>query len=95
MIGINQIVRTSYGTGPYRITSFSGPITEPEYLRHIDGDDSPSEEHYNITCAALDGRGGEYYLNGYRPDGTNVWTDDRLLFEGICPGKTGDMFVAT
>lgn len=93
MIAINQIVRTSYGTGPYRITGFSGPHMSPSYINTLDGDDTPSEPHYDITCTHIVS-GGEYYLNGYRADGTSVETDDKLFFDGLAPGSNGDMFAA-
>lgn len=85
-----NIVTTNYGTGPYVITEVYGPCECPEYLRHLDGDDSPSEPHYHLTCrhAELPGQ-GDYWLNGYRLDGTNVWCDDRLSLIGEAPGQIG------
>jgi hypothetical protein len=91
MIALNQVVRTSYGTGPYRITHVSEPCTCAEYLRSINGDDSPSEPHHHITCTPIDGK-GDCWLNGYRADGTSVWRDDRLVFDGVAQGFTGDLF---
>lgn len=96
-IGINQVVRTSYGTGPYRITQVEGPCTCAEYVAHLNGDDTPSEPHFHLTCVwggwLRDG-GREYWLNGYRADGTSVWNDDRLLFDGVAAGYSGDLFPA-
>ncbi|MCX7660866.1 MAG: hypothetical protein N2040_09995, partial [Caldimonas manganoxidans] len=43
--------------------------------------DSPSEPHYHLTCHSdrtNAGRPGLVWLNGYRLDGTNVWSGDRL-----------------
>lgn len=99
-IGINQVVRTNYGTGPYRITRIDGPCTCADYVAHIDGNDTPSEPHFHLTCvwAGAPRRGrderGNYWLNGYRADGTSVWSDDRLLFDGTATGYSGDLFQA-
>lgn len=97
MLRIGEIVRTNYGTGPYRITEIDGPCVCPEYVGLINGDASPSEPHYHLTCAWAGPivRGivpKESYLSGYRPDGTNVWCDDKLSFEGAAPGVTSDLF---
>lgn len=79
MFSVGHIIRCSmYETRPYRLIDVDGPCTCPEYIRHIDGDDTPSEHHYHATCVGVGWGRGEYYLAGYRLDGTNVWTDDRL-----------------
>ena len=74
------VIRTSYGTGPYTIVDIDGPCDCPEYLRSLDGDNTPSEPHYHLTCKGIDDP-GLYWLNGYRLDGTSVWSDDRILVE--------------
>jgi hypothetical protein len=79
VLRIGDVVRTSYGTGPYLITEIEGPCTCAAYLRHLDGDESPSEPHYHLTCEMVDEpRKGSYWLNGYRLDGTSVWSGDRV-----------------
>ena len=93
MLRIGEIVRTSYDTGPYRIVGLSEPCTCPHYLHQIEGDDTPSETHYHLTCVDLNGR--EAWLGGYRADGTNVWSDDQLIFDGIEAGCTPDLFAVT
>ncbi len=93
MLGIGEIVRTSYGTGPYRITDIDGPCQCPEYLRHIDGDETPSEEHYHLECVGADG--SRSWLNGYRADGSSVWDDDTLIFDGTERFRTLDLFAVT
>ena len=48
-------------------------------------------------CIQFPGSNHRYdnsYLNGYREDGTNVWSDDVLFFEGMAQGVTGDLFGA-
>lgn len=87
-----NVVRTNYGTGPYIIETVDGPCTCAEYLRHIDGDDSPSEPHFHLTCRLAPGAiggGGNYWLNGYRLDGTSVWSNDRLELVGAAAGQLG------
>ena len=97
---IGEIVRTSYNTGPYRIVRATGPHTSPSYLDSINGIDRPSEPHFCLVCVwagPVFERGArkskeEYYLNGYRLDGTSVWGDDfdfrerdgRRQFETVC-----------
>ena len=83
-----NIVRTNYESGPYVITEVTGPCTCPEYLRHLDGDDTPSEPHFHLTCR-MHGQPerGDYWLNGYREDGTNVWSDDRIEVVGEAAGQ--------
>lgn len=76
MIRRGAVVRTSYGSGPYVVLSVHGPCNCPEYLRHINGVDAPSEPHYHLTCRSEDG--ARAWLNGYRLDGTSVWSDDRI-----------------
>lgn len=94
MLRIGEIVRTNYDTGPYRITAISERCECPSYLRWLDGDDSPSEAHYHLTCVNL-ADGHKSWLNGYRPDGTSVWNDGRLCFDGPERFHTPDLFVAT
>lgn len=88
------VVRTSYGTGPYCITSVYGPCACPRFLDSISLREPPASElHYHLLCEDADRRGGApYHLNGYRPDGTNVWDSDYLVFEGVAEGVSGDLF---
>tara|TARA_A100000171_G_C2126683_1_gene143967 strand:- start:1681 stop:1866 length:186 start_codon:yes stop_codon:yes gene_type:complete len=54
----------------------------------LDGDYSPSEPHYHLTCGiAEQPQQGERWLNGYRLDGTSVWNNDRLILTGQAPGQ--------
>lgn len=81
------MVRTNYGTGPYLVTEVSEVCTCPRYHDMLAlGDQAPpSEPHYHLVCRAADRVGkrkrdgaGTYYLGGYRPDGTCVWSKDRI-----------------
>lgn len=79
ILRLGNIVRTNYNTGPYVITCVTGPCQCPEYVRSLDGDETPSEEHFHITCQIPDQpERGNYWLNGHRDDGTSVWGDDKL-----------------
>lgn len=62
-------VQTSYGTGPYLIKDIVGPCACQD-----------SETHFHAICkGAEDYEGGGYfYLNGFRQDGSSVWSDDFL-----------------
>lgn len=94
-----DIVRTSYNTGPYVIKRIFGPCTCESYLgsleRLVKRVPRESEAHFHLTCAPVGGYRGECYLNGYRPDGTNVWSSDRLIFESVANiprGQSYDLF---
>lgn len=82
---VGDIVRTNYGTGPYEVIDVDGPCTCPEYIREIEGDETPSPEHYHITCRGLTERyhGGKFWLNGYVLRGSrilNVWNRNDEIF---------------
>ena len=80
---VGMIVSTSYRTGPYIIKKVSGPCTCARYLDQISGSTRESETHFHLTCGLRNAeREGDFYLNGYRPDGSNVWSCDRLTFHG-------------
>lgn len=88
------IIRTNYGTGPYVVEHVSGPCRCPEYLDCLDhgghwnvglpGGPKPSEKHFHLTVRPSDPghlvnrRRKTMWLNGYRPDGTSVWCEDRI-----------------
>lgn len=78
---VGDVVITNYGTGPFLVTEIHGPCACPEYLRHINGDDTPSEPHFHLVCSRDNGT-GTAWLNGYRLDGSCVWSDDRLTVIG-------------
>lgn len=80
IVEVGAWVGTNYGTGPYLVTSITGPCDCPKYLEQINlGDAAPkSEPHYHLICRA-EGDKKDSYLNGYRLDGTSVWGEDRLV----------------
>lgn len=83
LLRVGALIRANYRTGPYVVTKVNGPCTCAEYLRMIEGDDTPSEPHYHLVLRDADNpskKAPERWLNGYRPDGTNVWRDgDRIM----------------
>ncbi|MFC3331667.1 hypothetical protein GGR41_000516 [Paenalcaligenes hominis] len=88
VVAVGNIVSTSYSTGPYVITRITGPHTTPSFLDEISGNNVPSEPHYNVTCQLVDQpKRGDHYLNGYRLDGTNVWSGDCLVLQGAAAGQ--------
>ena len=93
---IGEVVITNYGTGPYRIVEISEPCNCPRYEDEISMPNAPaSESHYHLTCRPIkegSNNRGPCYLNGFRQDGTNVWSDDILVFEGAEKNMTPDMF---
>lgn len=82
MLAVGITVRTNYDTGPYVVRRITGPCRCPSYVARINGDETPSEPHYHIAASqAPFTKFAPFFLNGYREDGTNVWSDDRLIFE--------------
>lgn len=82
-IKVGDIIRTSYGTGPYQVVDVKGPFTEPSYLDILNkGNDAPkSPPNFSYTCIKVGSKKREkFYLNGY--DGRthqNVWREDKII----------------
>ena len=97
MIQVGDIVTTSYDTGPYVIVEIIGPSTAAHYIDQINGIDRNSEPHYGLRCGWAGPRCADhryadnYWLNGYRLDGTSVWDDDRLTITGHQAGTQLDL----
>lgn len=92
MYRIGQIVKTSYNTGPYRITGVSELCDCAKFLDVIaNHPERRSRPHYHLTCTRVPTepdkynikRQGGYYLNGYDEFGQSVWCDDYLLSEDL------------
>lgn len=91
-IGAGDIVRTSYGTGPYRVVSVHAGCRCPSYMDSINlrpGEAPPSREHFHLTLVDADKAPGAErneanlrWLNGYEqtPDGRfkSVWSSDEI-----------------
>lgn len=95
-LAIGRIVHTNYNTGPYIIRQITGPCTCPEYVASLGKDAPRSEPHYHLTVHEAEPPKGKRditsWLNGYRPDGANVWSKDRLIFGDLAPGTQQDLF---
>jgi hypothetical protein len=83
-----EIIRTSYGTGPFVITDIYGPCNCPAYLDENNNGNAAKEtdEHYHLTCQAVTDEGviineTPSYLNHYRRDGTHISREHWLIFE--------------
>jgi len=96
-ICVGDIVATSYGTGPYYIAEIHGPCTSPHFLDQINGVDRDSEPHYYFRCgwagSMAEGHNyqEDYHLNGYRLDGSSVWSNDHLVVVGHKSGIQLDL----
>lgn len=75
-----MVVRTSYGTGPYRVVDFTKD-TCPSFLDSVTlFDKAPcSKPHYHLVCRKLGEYSGFYYLNGYDESLQSVWSSDYLI----------------
>lgn len=93
---LGRVIRTtSYGSGPYIIRAISGPCECPDYHDAINTRVRPaprSEQHYHLTAEREDRPGVMGWFNGYRPDGTCVWSKDYLIFGDLAPGTQQQLF---
>jgi hypothetical protein len=92
-IGAGDVVRTNYGTGPYRVVEVITGCTCPSFDEEINrpmGKARPSREHFHLVLVDADAPIGaernEYnlrWLNGYEetPDRrfVSVWSLDELF----------------
>lgn len=88
MIRVGQVVRTSYGTGPYIIRNISGERTDPSFIDSLNLQEKAprSLPHRNFEVSPLsDPKNKGYFLNGYDENLRSVWTDDYLV---ICEVET-------
>ncbi len=104
MLQVGDIVRTSYGSGPYRIVDIERNCRCPDYLDVIEGKDNPSKLHMHLVCVDANEPIRERYsyrklrwLNGYReyPNGTIrcIWRpQDYLIVEGSTKGVQLQLF---
>ena len=82
-----MVIRTSYGTGPYRIVDFEKDCTCPSFMDAVTfGNDAPpSRPHYHFTCRKVGENKGFYYVNGYDENLNSVWNGDRVI---VCAEET-------
>ncbi len=69
---------------PDYLDEIDGPDSNPE-IGYPAPDPPASEAHVHLVCHKPDHRKkgtkeNEYYLGGYRLDGTSVWSNDRIIF---------------
>lgn len=98
MIMVGDVVRTSYGTGPYRVDHIIRGCTCPDYTDEINGfDDAPPSSphlHLGVTGCGGDHNDGEIFaLSGYDEDTLeSVWIPgDRIEVVGSATAQL-DMF---
>lgn len=79
-----MIVRTSYGTGPYRVVDIIRDCQCPSFTDAVSllAEAPPSSPHVHLICRKVGERTGFYYLNGYDENLRSVWSDDYLIVEG-------------
>jgi hypothetical protein len=80
---IGQIIKTNYGTGPYRITEITRGCTCTHVLDAIEGKEAPLPPHLHLTlrgCGGDHNEGSEFYL-GYYDEATlqSLQCDDKLI----------------
>lgn len=80
MIQVGDVVRTNYGTGPYRVDHVVRGCTCPDYIDEIGFPDDapPSRPHLHLVCTGWVGsdhnEGLEFYIAGYDEDTLeSVW----------------------
>ena len=81
ILQIGNIVTTSYSANNYLITDISSPCTCPSTLDLISGAADCSERHFHVSLVGMDGdhEGGNYHLNGFRQDGSSIWSDGMVF----------------
>lgn len=82
-----MVIRTSYGTGPYRVVAFTENCTCPSFMDAVNlGQDAPpSRPHYHFLCRKIGEHKGFYYVNGYDGNLNSVWGEDRVI---VCAEET-------
>jgi hypothetical protein len=80
MIQVGDIIKTSYGTGPFIVLSVLRNCTCPNFVKTLNGDNSPSKPHIHAEMMDMNGRKG-YGIGGY-DDSTepakSVWNPDTV-----------------
>jgi hypothetical protein len=100
-LAVGDLIRTSYGDGPYRIVKIEHGCTCTPYLAAINGPSEPEAPHSHIVCVDADvPLGGETehhcrWLNYYRPiDETSYQASngDRVELVGHAAGVQMSLF---
>lgn len=82
LVHVGDVVKTNYGTGPYRVEEVSGLCTCPSYQSELEDDGTLSRPHVHLVLTKVGDtkkRKARYWLNGYDPATLqSVWSDDRI-----------------
>lgn len=106
LLSTGKVVKTGYGTGPYKITNMHWPCICPTYVDRINMDNPPpTREHFHLTCRIVgeERRGDDCYLTHIDRNGRSVVEDKGLAMHGsyliflddavaLGFGETADMF---
>jgi len=99
MLRVGDRFMTSYGSGPYIVTKIMRGCTCPEYVRSLDGDETPSRPHVHIICREDPPRFErhedlDFYVNGYDEETLHsVWREgDYLIPLQPQPGDQASLF---
>ena len=60
ILNVGDIIKTSYGTGPYEILKIVWECTCPAYLS-----DKPTKKHIHLVLCTLGDKRDKFYLNQY------------------------------
>ena len=84
-LNVGDIVRTSYGTGPYEVTHIERDCDCPSFMDSLTylNEAPKSPRHTHLTCKKVGERHRDpYYLNGYEEETLlSVWNPDFLILE--------------
>ena len=95
-IEVGAIVKTSYGTGPYKVVQVTGPCTCPTYTDSLYNFKNPlaSLPHYHFVCMDANGK-TKSCLNGYTMQNgkiKSVWCNDEIEVLAFKPGHQFSLF---
>ena len=83
-----MIIRTSYGTGPYKVLEVTEKCTCPSFMQGIRSDfkdNTPSRPHVHLELRLLTEKKGRYMVGGYDDNLQSVWDEDYLI---VCSEET-------
>lgn len=95
-IEVGAIVKTSYGTGPYKIIQVTGPCTCTKYTSALYDFKNPlaSLPHYHFVCTEKNGI-RKPVLNGYNKQNgkiKSVWCNDEIEVISFKAGHQFSLF---
>lgn len=81
---VGDVIKTSYAEDPLRVICVSEICTFPDPVNEIEGDESPSPEHYHIVCVDTD--------EPLRDHHTDYHMSKWLWLGGYNKGATGNIY---